>query len=211
VEPIFKSPPSQKRTVLAVDDVSEILLTIKLILKDYYELCLAKSTDAAKQVLSRTKVDLILLDIEMPETDGFEFLAWIREHEEWKDIPVIFVTATATVEFITRAVNAGARDYVAKPLRTEILLKKVDDIFIAPFLLLLAELEEMCATGRDDRAKAALKRAREDYQYLGSTFETSSLLDEITMLIEQFRDFPVAAAKTQALIDEFKADRGSAV
>jgi putative two-component system response regulator len=193
--------------ILAVDDVSEILLSVKLILKDYYELCLAKSTDAAKQVLSRTKIDLILLDIEMPEMDGFEFLAWIREHEEWQDIPVIFVTATATVEFITRAVTAGARDYVAKPIRPEILLRKVDDVFIEPFLALLSRLEEMCATGRDDRAKAALKQARTDYTYLGSTYETSSLLDEIDMLIMQFRDFPIAAAKTQALIDEFKKDR----
>jgi putative two-component system response regulator len=201
---IHKSPPPRKRTVLAVDDVSEMLLTIKLILKDHYELCLAKSADAAKQVLARTEVDLILLDIDMPETDGFKFLAWLRETGEWKDIPVIFVTATATREFITRAVAAGARDYIAKPVRPEVLLKKVDDVFIGPFLSRLAELEEMCATGRDDRAAAALEDVRGEYAYLGRTFETSSLLDEITMLVKQLRDFPAAAVKTKELMEELK-------
>lgn len=201
---IHKSPPFHKRTVLAVDDVSEMLLTIKLILKDQYELCLAKSADAAKQVLARTEVNLILLDIDMPEMNGFEFLAWLRETGEWKDIPVIFVTATATREFITRAIAAGARDYIAKPVRPVVLLKKVDEVFIGPFLSRLAELEEMCATGRDDRAAAALEDIRGEYMYLGKTFATSKLLDEITTLVRQLRDFPAAALKTRELMEAFR-------
>jgi CheY-like chemotaxis protein len=181
-----------------------MLLTIKLILKDQYELCLAKSADAAKQVLVRTGVDLILLDIDMPGTNGFEFLAWLRGTGEWKDIPVVFVTATATREFITRAIAAGARDYIAKPIRPVVLLKKVDDVFIGPFLSRLVELEEMCATGRDDRAAAALEGIRGEYMYLGRTFETSNLLDEITTLVRQMRDFPAAALKTRELMEAFK-------
>jgi putative two-component system response regulator len=187
-----------------VDDVSEILLTIKLILKDPYELCLAKSADAAKQVLARTGVDLILLDIDMPEMNGFEFLTWLRGSGEWKDVPVIFVTATATREFIAKAIAAGARDYIAKPVRPVVLLKKVDDVFIEPFLSRLAELEEFCATGRDDQAAVVLDLIRGEYMYLGRTFETSSLLDEITMLVNQLRDFPAAALKTRELMEEFK-------
>jgi CheY-like chemotaxis protein len=188
-----------------VDDVSEMLLTIKLILKDQYELCLAKSADAAKQVLTRTGVDLILLDIDMPEMNGFEFLAWLRGSGEWQDIPVIFVTATATREFITRAIAAGARDYIAKPVRPTVLLKKVDDAFIEPFLSRLVELEELCATGRDDQAAAVLEAVRGEYMYLGRTFETSSLLDEITTLVNQLRDFPAAALKTRELMEELKS------
>jgi putative two-component system response regulator len=201
---ILKSPPPRKRTILAVDDVSEMLLTIKLILRDQFELCLAKSADAAKQVLARTGVDLILLDIDMPETNGFDFLAWLRGTGEWKDIPVIFVTTTATREFITKAVAAGARDYIAKPVSPAVLLKKVDDVFVGAFISRLAELEEMCATGRDDRAVAVLEDIRGEYLYLGRTFETSNLLDEITGLVKQMRDFPAAAVKTRELMEELK-------
>jgi hypothetical protein len=69
----------------------------------------------------------------------------------------------------------------------------------------LAEFEDLCATGRDDRAVAALEDLRAEYLYLGRTFESSSLLDEITMLVERFRDFPAAAAKSRLLINQLKA------
>ncbi|MDR1898688.1 MAG: response regulator [Treponema sp.] len=123
-----------KKIVLAVDDMPMNLATIRTILRNDFDIRLAKSPGMAFTMLGTVKPDLILLDIEMPEMSGFEFLNQLRnnpEHPEYKNIPVIFVTSHETPDFIDRAVSIGAEGYVVKPITPTILLKKVNSAFLA--------------------------------------------------------------------------------
>ncbi|QHJ72174.1 response regulator [Planococcus halotolerans] len=81
---------------------------------DSFMVCGAVSdTDKAKEFLSETDIDLILLDIHMPGMNGIEFLGWIREQQQ--DLDVILITAASEMEQIQRALRLGAADYLIKP------------------------------------------------------------------------------------------------
>ncbi|MDR0997459.1 MAG: response regulator [Treponema sp.] len=118
-----------KKILLAVDDMPVSLATLKTILQDDFSLRLCESVQAALQVLEREKIDIVLLDIEMPDVSGFDFLKQLRGMPETRDIPVIFVTSHATPEFIERALSSGVDGYVVKPFVPEVLIKRINDIF----------------------------------------------------------------------------------
>jgi CheY-like chemotaxis protein len=101
------------------------LRTIKVNLEKLFDVRLAKSGELALSVLKSTRVDLILLDIEMPDMSGFEVLEFIKKLPDIKDIPVIFVTSHVSTELITKALKSGAKDYIMKPFEPEVLLRKV--------------------------------------------------------------------------------------
>jgi CheY-like chemotaxis protein len=118
----------EKRIILAVDDMPLNLTAIRTILRDDFDIRLSKSPIAALSMLNTVRVDLILVDIEMPEMSGFEFVERLRnnpEHPEQKDIPVIFVTSHETPDVTGRIVSFGA-GYVVKPVVPRILLEKVN-------------------------------------------------------------------------------------
>jgi CheY-like chemotaxis protein len=68
---------------------------------------------------------LILLDIQLPEVDGFELLQQLRQTEHWQEVPVIAITAMAMPGDRDRCLQAGANDYIAKPLHLETVIEKV--------------------------------------------------------------------------------------
>jgi putative two-component system response regulator len=122
---------SAKKIILAVDDMPMNLTAIRTILHNDFDIRLAKSAKTALAMLNTVKADLILLDIEMPEMSGFEFLEYLRttaEYPEYRRIPVIFVTSHATEDFIARAASSGAEDYVVKPIVPAVLLEKVNAV-----------------------------------------------------------------------------------
>ena len=106
-----------KKVILIVDDVPENLSLLGDILEPHYQIRVANSGQRALAIADREPIaDLILLDIMMPEMDGYEVLKRLQSQEITRDIPVIFVTAKAeTVDeekgFILRAV-----DYITKPI-----------------------------------------------------------------------------------------------
>jgi CheY-like chemotaxis protein len=118
-------PADNRKIVLAVDDMSMNLRTIKVNLEKFFDVRLAKSGELALSVLKSTRVDLILLDIEMPMMSGFEVLEFIKKLPDLKDIPVIFVTSHVSTELITKALKSGAIDYIMKPFEPDVLLRKV--------------------------------------------------------------------------------------
>jgi putative two-component system response regulator len=123
-----------KKIVLAVDDMPVNLAAIRNILRNDFDIRPAKSAKTALDMLNTIKADLILLDIEMPEMSGFEFLNRIRNNSECpeqKDIPVIFVTSHTADDFINRAEAYGVKDYVVKPLVPAVLLEKINSVFKA--------------------------------------------------------------------------------
>jgi CheY-like chemotaxis protein len=122
--------PETKKIILAVDDMPLNLAAVKTILHDDFDIRLAKSPVAALAMLNTVKVDLVLVDIEMPEMSGFEFVERLRNnpgHPEQKNIPVIFVTSHEAPDIIERAVSRGA-GYVVKPVVPRILLEKVNSV-----------------------------------------------------------------------------------
>ena len=119
------APPDAK-VVLVVDDTRENLMVIGDLLSPLYRVRIANSGQRAlKAVGTLPRPDLILLDVMMPDLDGYEVLKAIRSDPATADIPVIFVTAMGADEDEEHGLDLGAVDYVTKPIRPAILLARV--------------------------------------------------------------------------------------
>lgn len=116
---------AKNKVVLAIDDISLNLAIIRGILSPSYDVRVAKSGELAIYILGSVEVDLILLDIEMPGMSGFDFMDVIAEIPGAADIPVIIVTSHATSQFVSKAMRSGAKDYIIKPINTQLLKEKV--------------------------------------------------------------------------------------
>lgn len=113
-------------TVLVIDDIKENLSVMGELLQPLYRVRLANSGRRGLQAAaSEPYPDLILLDIMMPEMDGYEVLAKLRENPLTQDIPVIFVTAMDSDEDEERGLALGVIDYITKPVRPPIFLARV--------------------------------------------------------------------------------------
>jgi len=111
-------------TILAVDD-SEINLDILVGILKRYDVIPALSGKEALEILQEEEVDLILLDIVMPEMDGFEVCRRIKADESTREIPVIFITVKSSEQDIQQCFELGIVDYVAKPFNAIELLARV--------------------------------------------------------------------------------------
>ncbi|WP_446810595.1 response regulator [Methylomonas sp. 2BW1-5-20] len=117
----------EKPKILIVDDVHENLHTLLNILRSDYAVLAATSGAKALEIARRSPVpELILLDIQMPEMDGYQVLHHLKADSLTKDIPVIFVTAAAEVNGEMRGFKLGASDYLLKPVIPEMLLVRVE-------------------------------------------------------------------------------------
>jgi putative two-component system response regulator len=91
-----------------------------------YDISLAKSGALALHICAQEKPDLILLDIDMPEMDGFETLARLKANPYMVNTPVIFLTGNNDAETEIRGLEAGARDFLTKPVEQSLLLHRLD-------------------------------------------------------------------------------------
>src|SRR5688500_10845793 len=119
--------PESKVNVLLVDDRPENLLAMESILADLEQnLIRATSGREALRFLLIEDVALILLDVQMPGLNGFEFAELIRERERTQHTPIIFISATSVDEqYVFKGYALGAVDYLTKPFQPEILQSKV--------------------------------------------------------------------------------------
>ncbi|MCL1065279.1 hybrid sensor histidine kinase/response regulator [Shewanella olleyana] len=116
-------------SVLVVDDTTVNLTLIGELLKDDYQVKLALQGSQALEIAqSDSPPDLILLDIMMPEMDGFEVLKQLREHPQSAHIPVIFVTALTEDKYQLQGLGSGAVDYISKPIQPELLKLRVRNL-----------------------------------------------------------------------------------
>lgn len=103
--------------ILVVDDIPTNTLLIKTLLKGRnYEVLCAHSGAQALQIAEERKPELVLLDIMMPEMDGYEVLARLRSSESTKDIKVVMLSAISNKADIDKAMEIGADDYLVKPI-----------------------------------------------------------------------------------------------
>lgn len=114
-----------KRKIVAVDDSGIILKMLTKVLGEKYDLHAFSGGKRALQFLKDRTPDLIILDIDMPEINGYEMLKMIKEREHLQNVPVIFLTSNGDKSHVIKAVAGGAKDYVVKPIDEEILLEKV--------------------------------------------------------------------------------------
>lgn len=121
-----KSAEQQKPLILIVDDVPQNLQVLGNFLygRDY-EISMAANGQKALEMANKIWPDLILLDVIMPEMDGFQVCQELKARAETKDIPVIFLTAKTQMEDILKGFEVGAVDYVTKPFNKEELLARV--------------------------------------------------------------------------------------
>jgi class 3 adenylate cyclase len=112
--------------ILIVEDAPPNILALTTILKDHgYQVSVATNGRQALEVLDRIRPDLILLDVMMPEMDGFETCARIKTSTQGREIPLIFLTSKNETADIVRGFELGAVDYVAKPFNAHELLARV--------------------------------------------------------------------------------------
>jgi adenylate cyclase len=113
--------------ILVIEDEPANIQTLSTILKERgYQINIATNGRQALEVLERIRPDLILLDIMMPEMDGFETCRRIKASTAWREIPIIFLTAKTDTADIVRGFELGAVDYVAKPFNAHELLARVN-------------------------------------------------------------------------------------
>ena len=125
MDPI-KPATNQKLTILLVDDQEPNILTLKgLLAEKGYKILTATDGPTALKIAESSKPDLILLDIKMPEMDGFEVCKRLKSSKETYQIPVIFLTVLGKTHDIVKGLELGAEDYVSKPFKSEELLARV--------------------------------------------------------------------------------------
>ncbi|MCL2764177.1 MAG: response regulator [Treponema sp.] len=113
------------KTIFVVDDSDTNLSMAEVVLEDQYSIMTMPSAAKMFTLLEKIMPDLILLDIEMPEMDGFETLKKLKSETLWADIPVVFLTGRNDAEVEARGLEMGAIDFVTKPFSAPVLLNRI--------------------------------------------------------------------------------------
>lgn len=120
----------KKQTLLAVDDTLANIDVVKGVLSQDYVVQAALSGKMALKIIEKKKPDLILLDIMMPDMDGYEVCQILKSQDSTKDIPIIFLTAKIQADDETKGLSMGAVDYITKPISPPILKERVKNHLI---------------------------------------------------------------------------------
>ena len=118
-------PPAKKPTLLIVDDLPENIDILGAALADDYQIKIALDGEKCIQIARSARPDLILLDVMMPEMDGYRVCQILKSEPETQNIPVIFVTALGSDHDEERGLNLGAIDYLVKPVSQAIVRARV--------------------------------------------------------------------------------------
>lgn len=118
---MMNNPP----IILVVDDIVENVAVLAEILSDGFDVRFATSGPEALALIARSPPDLILLDVVMPDMDGYQVCALLKRDPETRDLPVIFVTARDDAASESRALAAGAVDFIHKPVNRDVVRARV--------------------------------------------------------------------------------------
>jgi len=118
---------SDRKKIILVDDVNYVLTTIKERLKSNYEVFPAQSAEILYELLEKITPDLIILDVQMPEINGFDLLQQLKDDEKYAEIPIIFMTGNKTDrKSVLKGMSLGAVDYITKPVSNEKLIDCIE-------------------------------------------------------------------------------------
>ncbi|WP_306394778.1 HD domain-containing phosphohydrolase [Telluria beijingensis] len=119
------SQPNTRPLILAVDDEASNLQLLRQILQDHYRLLFAKDGARALELARQEQPDLVLLDVMMPGMSGYEVCAALKAHPATASVPVIFVTALTESADEVEGFEAGAVDYITKPVSPPVVRARV--------------------------------------------------------------------------------------
>ena len=113
-------------TILFIEDEEGLLQSVTQLLREqgYNVVSVLRAEEALDHLLTLTP-DLILADIKLPGIDGFDFFNHIKANNDWKNIPVVFITAFNNVQAMAYAKKLGVREYITKPFDFEYLIARV--------------------------------------------------------------------------------------
>jgi DNA-binding response OmpR family regulator len=114
------------KRIIYVDDVNYSLITIKERLKDSYEVYPTQSYEKMFEIMERIIPDLILLDVNMPDVDGYEIIKKIKADRRYTDIPVMFLSSKKDKKSIIRGMSLGAVDFITKPVTNDELFEYIE-------------------------------------------------------------------------------------
>ena len=117
---------SKQMKIVTVDDSLTNLIALKNILKPLYEVYPVSSAAKMFDLLEHVKADLILLDVQMPELNGYDAARLLKNHPAYRDIPIIFVTALSDEQNEMEGLELGAVDYIYKPFVAPLLLRRIE-------------------------------------------------------------------------------------
>lgn len=145
----------EKACILVVDDDVMNLRIAEKMLEERYHIECVKSGKEALQFLGKMLPNLILLDLHMPEMDGYEVLDYLQSEPKYRDIPVIFLTADNDRETEVKGFRKGAQDFIVKPFIADIMISRVDRILELSRLQkdLQREVEKQTRTAEERREK----------------------------------------------------------
>ena len=121
--------PVEKMKVLVVDDAPSILLPLEFMMrKNGYDVFVARNGTEAIESVNKELPQVVVLDIMMPDVDGYEVCRYIRSKEEMKDAKVIFLSAKSKDADIKKGYEVGADLYIPKPFSPRYLLEKIKEL-----------------------------------------------------------------------------------
>jgi diguanylate cyclase (GGDEF)-like protein len=200
--------------VLIVDDVPKnIQVAANILQKSGYQMAFAQDGPTAIEQTKTNRFDLILLDIMMPDMDGFEVCGRIKEIPGNQDIPIIFLTAKNDAESIVQGFQRGAMDYLTKPFNGAELEARVRthlELYRSREKLKAANERLSIEIGQRRKAEEELRRSKEEYRQLSlhdnltGLYNTRYLYDAMTSLKDQCRRDGSPFALIFMDIDNFK-------
>ncbi len=180
-----QSPSTPASSLLVVDDnsMNRIMLS-RYITKLGYQATLVENGRQALDKLQGEPFDLVLLDVEMPEMDGYQVLERLKADSRLRDIPVIMISAVEELDSVVRCIELGAQDYLPKPFNPVLLRARLSACLERKWLR-DQEVDYLQQVGRVTAAAAAIR---------ANTFESESLdevarrSDELGQLAQVFQE-----------------------
>ncbi len=117
------------KKILIVDDEPSIVMSLEYLLRrKKFDVLIARNGSEALETLGKDQPELILLDIMMPDVDGYEICEYVKSSPDLKHIKVIFLSAKSKTSDIEKGLELGADAYIVKPFSTRDLLKKINEL-----------------------------------------------------------------------------------
>lgn len=200
---------SEKATIMIVDDTADNLRILSEILnQSEYRVLAFKKGQMALDAIARDKPDLILLDIMMPEIDGYDFCQRLKISPVTKDIPVIFISALSGIDDKVKAFELGGIDYITKPFQAEEVLVRVKTHIKLHHLQEQLEDYNQHLEGKiDERAKELLNAQRALGLALAKLtelrdYETGQHIERVQNLCQVLACYTYQAGYYQSILTE---------
>jgi DNA-binding response OmpR family regulator len=126
VEKMIKK--SKKKQILIADDEKHIIDLMKIILQEKFEILTAENGQEVMELLKTNKPDLLILDVMMPEVNGFEVCEQLKSNSKTKSLKIVMISAKAQEKDIVQGLKLGADYYMTKPFDPIIFDKKINEI-----------------------------------------------------------------------------------